>query len=56
MQRRVDRAKDLMRATGTPDLAEIAFVCGFSDQSHFTRMFSQATGMTPSEWRRIKTS
>jgi transcriptional regulator GlxA family with amidase domain len=53
MQRRVDRAKDLMRATGTP-LAEIAFACGFADQSHFTRMFSQATGMTPREWRRIK--
>jgi transcriptional regulator GlxA family with amidase domain len=32
-QRRVDGAKDLMRATGTP-LAEIALACGFSDQGH----------------------
>ncbi|WP_245472041.1 AraC family transcriptional regulator [Rhizobium jaguaris] len=37
MQRRVDRAKELMR-TGTP-LAEIALMCGFSDQSHLTRVF-----------------
>jgi AraC family transcriptional regulator len=54
-QRRVDRAKELMRVTSNP-LAEIALACGFSDQSHFTRMFSQATGMTPSEWRRFKTN
>jgi AraC family transcriptional regulator len=53
MQRRVDRAKDLMRATTTP-LAEVAITCGFSDQSHFTRVFSRATGTTPSEWRRVK--
>jgi AraC-like DNA-binding protein len=53
MQRRVDRAKDLMRATTTP-LAEIAIACGFSDQSHFTRVFSRATCTTPSEWRRVK--
>jgi AraC family transcriptional regulator len=54
IQRRVDRAKDLMRAAITP-LAEVAFACGFCDQSHFTRVFSKATGTTPSEWRRVKT-
>jgi AraC-like DNA-binding protein len=52
MQRRVDRAKDLMRVTTTP-LAEVALACGFSDQCHFTRVFSQATGTTPSQWRRL---
>ncbi|WP_246665097.1 AraC family transcriptional regulator [Neorhizobium sp. P12A] len=49
MQRRVDRAKELM-LTGAP-LAEIAVMCGFSDQSHLTRVFSQTTGMTPGRWR-----
>jgi AraC family transcriptional regulator len=53
MQRRVDRAKDLMRATSTP-LAEVALACGFSDQCHFTRVFSRATGTTPTQWRRVK--
>jgi AraC-like DNA-binding protein len=53
MQRRIDRAKDLMRATGTP-LAEVAIACGFSDQSHLTRVFARATGTTPGEWRRVK--
>jgi AraC-like DNA-binding protein len=53
MQRRVDRAKDLMRATNNP-LAEVALACGFSDQSHFTRVFSKVVGTTPSEWRHTK--
>jgi methylphosphotriester-DNA--protein-cysteine methyltransferase len=50
MARRVDRAKDLMRSTEAP-LAEIALKCGFSEQSHFTRVFSQTTGTTPAQWR-----
>jgi AraC-like DNA-binding protein len=53
MQRRVNRAMDMMRGTNI-SLAEIALACGFCDQSHFTRLFSRATGTTPSEWRRIK--
>jgi AraC family transcriptional regulator len=54
-QRRVDRAKDLMRSTKTP-LAEIALACGFSDQGHFTRVFSHVAGATPSQWRRVTTN
>jgi AraC family transcriptional regulator len=53
-QRRVDRAKDLMRATNT-SLAQVAVACGFSDQSHFTRVFAQVTGTTPRQWRRVAT-
>jgi AraC-like DNA-binding protein len=51
-QRRVDRAKDLMRSTKTP-LVDVALACGFSDQGHFSRVFSQLTGATPSQWRRV---
>ena len=33
-------------------LAEIAQSCGFSEQSHFTRTFTQVTGSSPGAWRR----
>jgi AraC family transcriptional regulator len=51
MHRRVARAHELMRNTLEP-LAEIALACGFSDQSHFSRVFSRLTGLTPGVWRR----
>ncbi|PKB16562.1 AraC family transcriptional regulator [Flavobacterium sp. 5] len=35
------------------DLTSIAFDCGFSDQSHFTRCFKEINGNTPSEYRKI---
>lgn len=49
--RRVERAK-LMMASTRVKLAEIALACGFTDQSHFTRSFRRAVGMTPGLWRR----
>jgi AraC family transcriptional regulator len=51
MRQRVDRAKTLLR---TPNLAlvEIASMCGFTDQSHLTRIFRRLEGMTPGRWRR----
>jgi hypothetical protein len=33
-------------------LAQIAYLTGFSDQSHFTRIFKKHTGQSPSEYRR----
>lgn len=33
-------------------LAEIGFLCGHADQSHFTREFRRRSGMTPAEFRR----
>jgi AraC-like DNA-binding protein len=35
------------------DLAKIATQCGFAHQSHFTSRFKQATGLTPTRWRRM---
>ena len=34
------------------ELADIAYESGFSDQSHFNRLFKRFTGMTPAEFRR----
>jgi AraC-like DNA-binding protein len=33
-------------------LSEVALRCGFSDQSHFTRRFRRAFGVTPQQYRR----
>jgi AraC-like DNA-binding protein len=35
------------------ELAAIAKACGFAHQSHFTSRFKQATGLTPTRWRRM---
>jgi AraC-like DNA-binding protein len=53
MQRRVEVAKDLMLTTDY-SLAEISLRCGFFDQSHFTRVFAEATRETPGRWRQIQ--
>jgi AraC-like DNA-binding protein len=38
---------------GDKDLVEISKLCGFAHQSHFTSRFKQATGLTPTRWRRL---
>ena len=53
MDRRIEAAKPLLVESDLP-LSEIALVCGFSDQSHFTRTFSRMSGMGPGAWRRAK--
>lgn len=37
--------------SGAP-LHQVALDCGFADQSHFTRTFRRATGVTPANFRR----
>jgi AraC-like DNA-binding protein len=49
--RRLGRAMDLIRG-GAP-LVEAALAAGFADQSHFTRRFRAAHGMTPARWRAL---
>lgn len=50
-KQRIEKAMELM-ATPTHSLTEIAYLTGFSDQSHFTRIFKQHTGISPSEYRK----
>jgi AraC family transcriptional regulator len=49
--RRVEVSKDLLR-NSTRAIADIARDCGFSDQSHFTRVFTNVVGVSPGAWRR----
>lgn len=51
MQRRIERAVDLIRNTDRP-LSRIALEAGFCDQSHLSRLVVRATGQTPRELRR----
>jgi AraC family transcriptional regulator len=48
---RLEAAHALLREKA-PSLAEIADACGFSDQSHFTRHYRAAYGVTPAVFRR----
>ncbi|WP_354106836.1 AraC family transcriptional regulator [Bradyrhizobium sp. LB14.3] len=54
LEQRIARAKCLLR--GKQSISEVAFECGFADQSHLTRVFLRKVGMTPGEWRRAKYS
>lgn len=55
LAQRVDRAATLLRQGELP-LSEIALSSGFSDQSHFTRVFSQQMGVSPGAWRRAQSA
>jgi AraC family transcriptional regulator len=51
IRRKVERARQLLLGNGL-GLADIALVCGFVDQSHFTRVFTKLEGESPGRWRR----
>ena len=48
---RIEKAIELIRQKKY-SLTEIAYLTGFSDQSHFTRIFKQHTGKSPSAYRK----
>ena len=48
---RIERSIDLLKDKNY-SLSEIAYLTGFSDQSHFTRIFKQHTGKSPSVFRK----
>jgi AraC-like DNA-binding protein len=49
---RIEKAKLLIHSTKY-SLTEIAYLTGFSDQSHFTRIFKKHTGKNPSLYKKI---
>ena len=50
-KQRIEKAIELMQ-TASYSLTEIAYLTGFSDQSHFTRIFKKHTGQNPSQYRK----
>ena len=51
VMRRLDRAKRQIAANVS--LAEAAAASGFADQSHMTRQFTRAYGVSPGQWRTL---
>jgi transcriptional regulator GlxA family with amidase domain len=51
LHERVKRAQIYLSETGAP-IADIALQCGFSDQTHMTRIFTKIIGISPGAWRR----
>jgi AraC-like DNA-binding protein len=48
---RIERAIELMN-NPSYSLTDIGYLTGFSDQSHFTRIFKRHNGISPSEYRK----
>jgi AraC family transcriptional regulator len=49
--RRIEKAKRLLRDTDV-SVADIAFACGFSSQSHLSNRFRKIVGVSPAAYRR----
>jgi AraC-like DNA-binding protein len=50
-KQRIEKAQELIQSSNY-SLTEIAYLTGFSDQSHFTRIFRKYTGKNPSAYRK----
>ncbi len=48
---RISRAREMLDARAPA--AEVALVCGFADQAHFTRAFKRIVGYTPGAFRKL---
>jgi AraC family transcriptional regulator len=48
---RIERSKSILQARGST-IAEVAARLGFSDQSHFTRIFGRLVGVSPGSFAR----
>jgi YesN/AraC family two-component response regulator len=48
---RIEKAIEYLNSSGY-SLTKIAYLTGFSDQSHFTRIFKRHTGQNPSSYRK----
>lgn len=52
---RIEHAKHLLKGT-TFSLTDIAYDCGFNSSSQFANIFKKHTGLTPKEYRKMKTN
>ena len=51
LQRRIERARQLLRTRPSLTVAAIAVELGFADESHFRRHFKRVVGLTPGRFR-----
>lgn len=51
---RVRMAKSLLRGEEDLNINEISYRCGIDDVPYFVTMFKKATGMTPTQYRRMR--
>jgi len=49
---KVEKAMALMKSSKS-SLTNVAYACGFADQSHFSRVFKQQTGFLPREYQNL---
>jgi AraC family transcriptional regulator len=49
---KIERALELLKKPGI-SLTDVAYACGFFDQSHFTRTFKQLTGFLPTQYQKL---
>jgi AraC family transcriptional regulator len=52
---RVRSAQRLLTDNPNENLNEVAALCGFADQSHFSRAFLKLVGLTPTAWLHTRT-
>ena len=51
LDRRIERAKELLRSTDMP-VVDVALSTGFSSQGHLCNSFMRRTGISPAAYRR----
>ena len=52
-EKRLGYAKQLLE-TGEVSIADTAFLCGYSENTHFSREFTKRVGVSPNEYKKIR--
>lgn len=53
IEKRLGYAKQLLE-TGEVSVADTAFLCGYSENTHFSREFTKRVGVSPNEYKKIR--
>ena len=56
LARRLEKAKEMLQSSPDIPIKVVAIECGFSDQSHLTRLFKDKFSVTPMKFRNSKVS
>jgi len=49
--KRIAKAKEMLKANQHANISQIAYECGYRDVSYFSRLFKKITGVTPGTYR-----